>query len=131
VKKTVTILLALLYLVSFTGVTMHQHFCMGEQAGWDLGKDVPEICSRCGMKKTDKISDGCCSDEYKFIKNTIDQKGTENSLQLQQTVHLTLPTSFEILTHQLLFISGKNPISHAPLRSCSQAVYIRNCVFLI
>lgn len=47
------------------------HYCMNKFAGWSLTNVKKEKCANCGMKNT-----GCCKDEKKEIKLTLDQQKT-------------------------------------------------------
>ena len=131
-KKLFVAILAILYISTTTGATLHIHYCMGELADWGLGQNKSKTCGECGMEKTDEKYNGCCKDEFKFIKNTADQKTTQSAFQLVQLIVAALPVSFiEIPFTDFPFLAEENPINHAPPRSSSVAVYIRNCVFLI
>ena len=93
-KKLLIAIVALLYIGSSTGATVHLHYCMGKLADWGIGHDKSENCSQCGMEKTDKKDNGCCKDEHKFIKNITDQKIAESGLQLSQLMAVTQQVSF-------------------------------------
>ena len=131
-KKFVAAILAVLYLGTSTGATVHMHYCMGELADWGLGHNESKTCSNCGMEKSDEKDNGCCKDEHKFVKNDTDQKTAQVSFQLMQLVEIALPVSFvEIPAADFPTVTEENPISHAPPRSGGVAVYVRNCTFLI
>jgi len=132
-KKFIVTILALVYLGTSTGATIHMHYCMGKLADWGLGhKNASNTCSKCGMENKGKKGNSCCKDEHKFFKNTTDQKTAEASLQLMQTVTLALPVSFiDIPAKEITSLTEENPFSHAPPRSGNVAVYIRNCDFRI
>lgn len=131
-KKCISILLAVLYIGTSTGATLHMHYCMGKLADWGIGHDDSKTCGKCGMEKSNEKPNGCCRDEFKFIKNDTDQKTAEAGIQLMHIVAMALPVSFvEIAAIGFPSVTEENPISHAPPRSNGVAVYIRNCVFLI
>lgn len=79
-KKVLTTILALVYLSSSTGATIHLHYCMGRLASWGLFDHESNKCLQCGMaKKTTgpqgiTAKAGCCRDEHKQIKTDKDQK---------------------------------------------------------
>jgi len=105
---------------------------MGKLAGWGLGHNKSKTCGECGMEKSDKKNNGCCRDEYKFIKNTTDQTTAQTAFQLIQLFSVALPVSyFEIPSNDFPSVTEENPINHAPPRNSGVAVYVRNCVFLI
>ncbi len=128
-KKIIVAILAILYISSSTGATLHFHYCMGAHAGWGFGHNDAKICSKCGMEEKDN---GCCKNEHRFIKNNTDQKITESTFQLMQLIAVALPLSFvEIPTGAIVSKTAVNPIRKVPPRTSAIAVYIRNCVFLI
>lgn len=128
-KKLVVIILAFLHLSASAGVSMHMHYCMGKLADWDLSQKKSRVCGTCGMEKSGK--NDCCKDEYKFVKNTNDQKAAESVFQLMQLADIALPALvYEIPDFDLPSVTEAYPISHAPPDS-QPAVYIRNCVFRI
>lgn len=130
--KLITAILAVLYLGTSTGATVHMHYCMGELADWGLGHNKSKTCSNCGMEKSDEKDNGCCKDEHKFVKNDTDQKTAQVSFELIQIVATALPVSFiEIPAANFTTVTEENPFSHAPPRSGGVAVYVRNCTFLI
>lgn len=131
-KKLLVAILALLYISTSVGATVHMHYCMGKLADWGLGHKKSATCGKCGMEKSEKKENGCCKDKHKFIKNDTDQKTTEAAFQMTKAMAVALPVSFfEIPSADIPAIAEENPISHAPPQSNSIAVYIRNCVFLI
>ena len=131
-KKIIIIIVALFYLAVSSGFIVHMHFCMGQLADWSLGQNKSKICSKCGMKESDEKDNGCCRDEYKFIKNNTDQKITQTGFQLIKLTAVSLPVFFvEILPVSFPSRTKENSISNALPRSHGVAVYIRNCVFLI
>jgi len=131
-KKFFTFILALLYITTSVGATVHVHYCMGKLAGWGLGHKESKTCGKCGMEKSVKKDNGCCKDENKFLKNDNDQKTAESAFQNFQVIAIALPVSFfEIPVADIPSITEANPISHAPPLISGVAVYIRNCVFLI
>jgi hypothetical protein len=64
-KKLVTGILALLYLLASSGVVLNVHYCMGQMAGVEVYADHDDTCGKCGMKEQ---QGGCCSDELKVYK---------------------------------------------------------------
>lgn len=131
-KKLLAVILALVYMSTSTGATIHMHYCMGKLADWGLGHNKSKTCGKCGMEKSDEKDNGCCKDEHKFVKNDSDQKIAEAGFQMMQLVSTAIPVSFfEIPDNNIPSVTEANPISHAPPRSSSVAVYILNRSFLI
>ena len=73
---------------------------------------------------------GCCKDENKFVKNNIDQKLAEYSIQLLQMPAVAAPAAF-IYPSEYHFTSivQENHLSHAPPRNNGVGIYILNNVF--
>jgi hypothetical protein len=131
-KKFVTAILAILYIGTSTGATVHMHYCMGKMSDWGIGQIDSKTCGTCGMEKAEKTDYGCCKDEHKFFKDDSAQKVTENNLQLLQLLSIALPSSYILLpVVDFSSVTEENPLSHAPPRTNGVAVYIRNCIFLI
>jgi hypothetical protein len=132
VKKFFLAILALVYISTSIGATVHVHYCMGKLAEWGVGHKESSSCDKCGMAQSIKKANGCCKDENKFIKNSADQKGAEAAFQTFQSVAITPPVAFIELPAVTIFsVAERNPCSHAPPRDSGVAVYIRNCVFRI
>jgi hypothetical protein len=75
-KRFITAVLAMLYMVAGTGFTLRQHYCMGEHIGTVLAHpaDVSDShrCDRCGMEKKSGDDNGCCKDQFKTFKSAGD-----------------------------------------------------------
>lgn len=131
-KKFIVAVLALLYISTSIGATVHVHYCMGKLAAWGLGHKETTSCGKCGMGQSLKKDNGCCKDENKFIKNNADQKGAEAVFQTVLSVAIALPVAiFELPAVAISTATEEHPISHAPPHDSGVAVYIRNCFFLI
>jgi hypothetical protein len=131
-KKLITAILAVIYLVTSTGATLRFHYCMGELVGWGFGSKEAAHCAGCGMSKKETDSKGCCKDQHKFFKNDSDQKTTDVSLQQLELPATGLPVAIiENPSSYFTFISEDYPVSNAPPRSHGIAVYILNRTFLI
>jgi hypothetical protein len=131
-KRFVVAILALVYLTTTIGVTMHLHYCMGKVASWGMGNQEPKTCSECGMEKSEQKDSGCCKDKYTFLKNKTDQKVTESSFQMKQLMAAGIPASFtEIPSLTLPSVTEENPISHAPSLNHGIPIYILNCIYRI
>ena len=46
-KKFITAILAVLYLGTSSGATIHMHYCMGKLADWGLGHKNSKTCGQC------------------------------------------------------------------------------------
>ena len=126
-KKLIVTILALVYLISSAGATIHLHYCMDKLVDWSLSEKPGNLCETCGMEE----DRGCCKNEHHFIKSNIDQKTAESDIQLFQISAIAAPNPF--ITQSELYFSQKPklPTSHAPPNSSGLDILIRNCVFRI
>jgi hypothetical protein len=128
VKKVVVSILAVFYLASSVGATVHLHYCMDKFINWSLLKGDGDKCDKCGMKK----DGGCCKDEHRFVKNSIDQNTTEPAIPFLQDLSVADSSVF-INSPENYFSSliEKHPICHAPPLISAGEIYILNRVFRI
>lgn len=132
-KKLITTILAIVYLGTFTGATVHIHYCMDKLADWGWNQEEQnETCGNCGMEKSSNEDNGCCKDEHKFIKNDFDHKTVQSSFQFIQVLATASLTSYDAIpATQFASVTEENPLSNAPPRSHKVAVYISKRTFLI
>ena len=131
-KKFIAAILAVLYLGTSSGATIHMHYCMGKLADCGLGDKQSKTCGKCGMEKSDKKDNGCCKDEQKYLKNSSDQKITESNFQFNLMQGIALVVDYiEIPFTPITSVTEENPNSNSPPRTQAVPVYIRNCVFRI
>ena len=125
-KKFIVTILALVYLISSAGVTLHLHYCMDKLINWSLSERPGNLCETCGMDE-----DGnCCKDEHHFIKNNTDQKTAQIDISLFQITAIATPAPL-IITSELYFSQkAKHRTSHIPPNSVLD-ILILNCVFRI
>ena len=64
-KPILSILLALIYLATSSGLALQVHYCMDEVSGVSLSQADDNSCGYCGMEKN---SNNCCKDETKLVK---------------------------------------------------------------
>lgn len=131
-KNALAAIIAILYISTSTGAAIHMHYCMGKLAEWSLAKNTSKNCGKCGMEKSAKKVNGCCTDEHKFFKNNADQKTGEATLPIQREVVSIIPVSFfELPSVNLPVVSLEYPVSHAPPPINSIPIFILNRTFLI
>ena len=127
-KKTLVSILAIFYLASSVGATVHLHYCMDKLISWSLSKGDGDRCDKCGMKK----EGGCCKDENKFVKNSVDQNIKGPAVQFLRTLSVNAPSPFINLSENSSFCRiGEYPICHAAPPISAGDIYILNCVFRI
>jgi len=137
-KKFFATILAIIYLSTSVGATIHLHYCMGRLISWGLTANDSKECTFCGMPKnstsgyysTDK--DGCCRDEYKNIKIDKDQKATESCCNFLSLSFNTVSDNFPNLpeTYVASGILG-HPSTNAPPGPLKVALFLRNRNFRI
>ena len=132
-KKFIVSILAVLYLGSSSGATIHLHYCMGKLVEWGLWHKKSDKCSKCGMEMANKgTGKDCCKDEHKQIQIDKDQKTVENTFQLAQFSGIALDSGFIIYQDTVISsVTEKYPKSNAPARSREQPLFLLNCIFLI
>src|SRR5258705_4966948 len=140
-KKFLAAILAVIYLSTSMGATVHLHYCMDKLVAWGFGEKGmnKKSCPYCGMTKatnTDKHcgkeSKGCCKDEQKQVKLENDQKVAEAAINLSQIpAEATAPIftyySFEYFSS----LKELYPLTHAPPRTKNIALFVLNCDFRI
>jgi hypothetical protein len=125
-KKILVSILAVFYLASSVGATVHLHYCMDKLINWSLLNSDGDKCGKCGMEK----DGGCCKDENKFVKNNIDQKVAESSIQpIKMEVVATSAAFVYPSEYHFTSIIQENHLSHAPPRNNGVGIYILNSVF--
>jgi hypothetical protein len=128
VKKLAACILAVLYLVTSTGATIHTHYCMGKlrSAGlWSTGKDA---CATCGMEK----KKGCCEDRHTTLK--IDKQHNVPVVVLSldnDAAHLPLSYSTNSQPELLFFTRARYSLVNSPPGKAFIPLYISNSIFRI
>lgn len=130
VKKFFTVILALLYLATTSGATVHLHYCMGKLIEKELWAAEDESCSQCGMEKDSRPGNDCCKDEQQLVKIEKEHQKTETVFQPLQIVS-QVPSYTELTPVTFSSITEENPTSNAPPFSNRLALFKRNCVFRI
>lgn len=131
-KRLIVFILLVSYSIATTGTGMQLHFCMGKRSDIEWNSvSQNNTCSKCGMKKMD-VPNGCCKDEYKWIKIQDDQKANIFSFQLAKIQFVEfLPFINYNYTPPAFNVGNLSADSHAPPTCYETAIYKRNCVFLI
>ena len=139
-KKFLVTILALVYLTSSVGATVHLHYCMDKLVTWGLGheKSGKKSCPNCGMSKstTDKHcakeSKGCCKDTQKQVKLENDQKLSEASFKLAKIFAEIISSAFPNFSFKYVSsISVEYPVTHAPPLTEYIPLFVLNCVYRI
>lgn len=137
-KKFLTTILALVYLATSTGATVHLHYCMGKLFSWSLVDKDNQNCGECGMPKNGKdghcmsFKDGCCKDKAAHFQLDKDQKATEAAYSFSALSFAALPAATAMLHDHFTvsYITGY-PTINAPPEPGKIPVFVRNCTFRI
>lgn len=129
-KRLLVTILAILYLGTSTGATLHLHYCMGKLVDMKLWQSGKERCGNCGMKKSKFCTKKCCKDEFKVIKLDKDhKKAAENIVQLAQEDAVVPALFTEFPKFHAVSVLYELPVGHAPPLKLS--IHILNCNFRI
>ena len=131
-------ILAIVYLSTSMGATVHFHYCMGRLVAWGLADHTGKTCDFCGMQKMDARGDsnvgvnGCCHEESRQIRNDKDQKAGGEFFQLAKMMLLSAPMPKTgwvdpVVSSPVL----SRPFSHGPPLAGSTPVFLRCCTFRI
>jgi len=137
-KKFFATILAVVYLTTSMGATVHLHYCMGKLFSWNLTDKDSRNCDHCGMPKTSTgnhcmaIKGGCCKDTQTVVKLDKDQKTTESAYKFFTPAIDAVSGSFADLPNRYVtsFIVDY-PTTNAPPDPDKVPVFIRNCTFRI
>ncbi|MHA4845176.1 HYC_CC_PP family protein [Flavitalea antarctica] len=104
-KKFLVFILAVLYIGSSTGATIHIHYCMGKLVNMSLNSESKK-CPKCPSKeKSSSCSKECCKDLHKTLKLEKDQKLAEMGSKLINGNTYTV-SSFYNSDHMSLAVSA-------------------------
>lgn len=131
-QKFAITILALIYLSTSIGVTVHMHYCMDKIADWGLTNKESNTCSKCGMEKSGRKDKDCCKDKLTYFKITEDQKITESATQPAHQIAFIVPAFYiELPTNILALSTEKRPIGDSPPFKHRVPIYILYCDYRI
>jgi hypothetical protein len=132
-KRVIASILAVLYLSTSMGATVHFHYCMGRLVSWGLADGESKYCASCGMAKK-AVIDGCsvgmkdcCHDEHKHFQSDRAQKPAQSWVEWNLTPALTvLP---HIGWNELVVVTPSlaHPVANGPPLAGKANVFLRNC----
>jgi len=130
VKKFAATILAILYLVTSTGATIHMHYCMGQLKSsglWHTAK-MKDACPTCGMTK----KKGCCEDKHTVLK-----VGKQYDLQpsaVSATKFVAEPARHNFMNYSPAFFTASladYPLANSPPGVPTVPLYMAHCVYRI
>jgi hypothetical protein len=137
-KKVLLSILAIVYLSTSLGATIHLHYCMGRLVSWGLTEHSGKSCGFCGMQKmpaSGECSLGaktCCHEESMQIRNDKDQKSAQELFQVMKAAPAVADLPQPARMDAAIFSPVKaQPASNGPPLMALVPVYLRNCNFRI
>ncbi len=131
VRRFLAFILILLYIGVSTGVAINYHYCMNKLAEVSLVMtDQHDSCSNCG---TDESKDGCCSDEVRAMRISIDQNLTER-ISLNSSFMYVVAVLYDmqsLLLAKEVSSESVSQFSFYPPDLDRPPLFIRNCTWLI
>lgn len=121
-KKFLVTILAIIYLATSTGATLHMHYCMGKIYSVDFIKK--DDCSKCGMK----ANNGCCRDEFKVIKIK-DHKVISDEISFAPSFAVLNNNYYTVKPVFLTDTALSSTNNNSPPNSSGASICILNCVF--
>ena len=136
-KKFVATILAVVYLSTSIGATVHLHYCMGKLLNWSLTDKDNKNCGQCGMPKSISrncmaFKDGCCKDKHAHVQLDKDQSTTDAVYTALSIPFIALPVAMATFPdpYTASYIAGYYT-TNAPPEPDKVPVFIRNCTFRI
>ena len=137
-KKVFATILAVIYLSTSMGATVHLHYCMGKLFSWSLTDNDSKNCGQCGMPKNSMgghcmtAKDGCCKDKHTHLQLDKDQKASECVYNFLALSPSTVPVATATISDNYVvsFITGY-PTTNAPPEPDKCPIFIRHCTFRI
>ncbi len=126
-KKAVIAILALLYIITTSGVVVNVHYCMGAVASVTYGHKTPDSCGKCGMKE----KAGCCHSELKVVKLDDDHQQTIKTKEAALAIAALPVTFFQTAIETYDSHSDFGISYHSPPDPRVNAVYLHTNVFRI
>ncbi|THU38139.1 hypothetical protein FAM09_15765 [Niastella caeni] len=129
-QRLLVTILAILYMGTSTGATLHLHYCMGKLVSMKFWHSNGGKCGNCGMKKNTTCAKKCCKDEHKLVKlENAHHKATNSAFQFMQVVAEVPAVYFDFSRTFIPPVEQELPVSHAPPRNCP--IHILYCSFRI
>ena len=136
-KKALATILAIIYLSTSMGATVHLHYCMGKLVAWGLLDHSAKNCTSCGMQNMategcKMAKKDCCRDEHRQIRTDKDQKLDQSSLEFAKIIPSVAILSYNTWTDP--FVASPVlalPVVKGPPLHTGIPVFLRNRNFRI
>ena len=128
-KRILTAILVLIYFAGSTGAIISRHYCMGRLSNWSLGQVNEMTCGSCGMDKGGNEKNGCCDDEYHFVKTV-----TDHQSNLAVSVNIPVTECFSVdhndgSINMIVLVRNTPSVNHHHPPVSGPPIFIRNRVF--
>lgn len=131
-KRILFLLLTVAYFTSTSGATIYLHKCMGKVVEWNFQHDEKNACEKCGMSKTEKTSNDCCTVQAKVLKVQSDFQLPSSFVKNILSPVMAFPILFERLNPiNTVASNAVNFTINHQLRSQSVEYCVLYCSFLI
>lgn len=136
-KKIIASILAVLYLSTSMGATVHLHYCMDKLVGWSLLDHGSRDCSSCGMPKLRPEEGcmvkmkGCCHDEHKQFKSEKDQQTSQLFFEFTKLTPVIADLSYMEQGPSIRSLLAQQPAVNGPPLLTHLPLFLRNCNFRI
>lgn len=137
-KKVLATILAVIYLSTSMGATVHLHYCMGKLVAWGLLDHSDKNCSFCGMQNMQTVEGcqvvkkDCCRDEHRQVKTDKDQKTDQSSAEWGKIIPSVAILSYGAWTDPFVASPVQAlPVVKGPPLHTGVPVFLRNCNFRI
>lgn len=128
-KPILSVILALIYLATSSGLALQVHYCMDEVSGVSLSQPDENSCGYCGMEKN---SNTCCKDETRFVKLD-DAHKLLGSAYVKHPVVIALKpgANFEACFPPAHLSVAALFNAHAPPLKTNRPLHVMHCVFRV
>jgi hypothetical protein len=137
-KKVLATILAVIYLSTSMGATVHLHYCMNKLVAWGLLDHSGKDCSFCGMqnrrsaKGCTVAKKDCCRDEHRQIRTDKDQKPGQSFTEFAKIIPSAAILSYSAWTDPFVAAPVLTlPVVKGPPLNTDTPVFLRNCNFRI
>ncbi len=139
-KRIFTAILAVFYITTSTGATVHFHYCMDRLVSWGLTKGTADKrqCPSCTLPRTSyekycvKENKDCCKDYQKLVKLGGDQDDVQRAVFFPSIPAAAIIYPIAEATFAHASPSSKRfPAIHAPPGAGHTSLYIIFCNFRI
>jgi hypothetical protein len=126
-KRFASAILLLVYFTVSTGFAVSMHYCMNRLESTEMGVSHASTCGKCGMEVED--SDGCCRDEVKIVKLSLDQAFAKQVHQAFALPAVPVAHTEFLLAPLFQTISSSIEVAYPPPLISEADTWLQNSVF--